>query len=54
VYYAHEQIAEYFSEFEVRQFVIADDQTLLKVNPDIRMIGQQKYGCDYCWFIKTQ
>jgi SAM-dependent methyltransferase len=50
--YSYEQIAEYFSGFEIRQFALVDDMAQFTINPELRDVNQQKYGCGCWWFVK--
>lgn len=51
--YSYEQIANYFSPFEVKEFALVPDAGGLIENADPRFVKQQRYGCGCFWFIKS-
>ncbi|MBA4384741.1 MAG: hypothetical protein C0410_08395 [Anaerolinea sp.] len=50
--YSHEQIVEYLSGFEIRQFALVDDNGLFTIDADPAYANQQNYGCGCWWFVK--
>ena len=50
--YSYEQIIEYFSPLQVKEFSLIPDNGGLITNADPSLVQQQTYGCGCFWFKK--
>jgi SAM-dependent methyltransferase len=51
--YSYEQVVEYFSPLQVKEFSLVPDSGGLVTDADPKMVSQQSYGCGCFWFTKA-
>jgi SAM-dependent methyltransferase len=52
--YSYEQVRDFFSPLELKEFSLVPDSGGLQVNADPALVSAQAYGCGCFWFRKAQ
>jgi SAM-dependent methyltransferase len=52
--YSYEQVRDFFSPLELKEFSLVPDSGGLLVNADPALVAAQAYGCGCFWFRKPQ